>query len=137
MCGMAPTGLTEDAGWQAGVRRTFPVAQQQAWALLTSAEGQGLWLGGTLPALEPGTAYALPDGTRGEVRAASDRHLRLTWEAPGWAGESTLQLRARPAATGTTISFHHERLAGADERERALAHWTAVLAGIGERLAVA
>lgn len=40
-----------------------------------------------------------------------------------------------PAGTVATISFHHERLAGADERERALERWRAVLGALGERLA--
>lgn len=101
--------------------------------MLTSDEGQELWLGGTL-ALEPG-AYALPDGTVGEVRAVSGRHLRLTQAPPSWAGESTLQLRVAPAATGATVALHHERLADEAERERALAHWRTVLEAVGARLA--
>lgn len=130
---MTPIGLTKDAGWQAGVRRTVHVDPAEAWTLLTSAEGQTLWLG-AVTELSRGTAYELPDGTRGEVRARSGSHLRMTWEAPGWAGESTIQLRAIPAKTGTTISFHHERLADAEERERALAHWRAALDEIEQRL---
>jgi uncharacterized protein YndB with AHSA1/START domain len=130
---MTPIGLTKDAGWQAGVRRTVRVDPAEAWTLLTSPEGQALWLG-AVTELDRGAAYELPDGTRGEVRALSGSHLRMTWEAPGWAGESTIQLRAIPAKNGTTISFHHERLADAEERERALAHWRAVLDEIEQRL---
>lgn len=131
---MSPVGRTATAGWQAGVRRTFPVAPEVVWDLLVSAHGQELWLGGSAP-LEPGAPYALPDGTTGEVRAVSDRHLRLTWAPPDWAGESTLQLRVMPAASGATVAFHHERLADGAERERSLAHWRGVLESLGDRLA--
>jgi uncharacterized protein YndB with AHSA1/START domain len=131
---MDPIGLTKDAGWQAGVRRTLPVEPATAWALLTSPEGQELWLGAAAE-LTRGAAYELPDGTRGEVRARTDSHLRMTWAAPGWAGESTIQLRALPAKTGTTIAIHHERLADAEERHRALVHWRAALDAIEVRLA--
>lgn len=133
---MSPTGLTAGAGWQAGVRRTFPVAEQAAWELLVSPQGQQLWLGGAID-LADGGGYALPDGTRGELRASSDRHLRLTWAPPGWSGESTVQVRVLPAKRGATIAFHQERLADEAERERALAHWSGVLDALGERLGVA
>lgn len=130
---MTPRGLTATAGWQAGVRRTFPVALEDAWALLSSREGLELWLGGPID-LEPGRRYELPDGTHGEVRALSDRHVRLTWSPPDWTGESTIQVRVLPAARRTTISFHHERLADAGERERALERWRAVLDVLAGRL---
>lgn len=130
---MSPTGRTAAAGWQAGARRTFAVGEREAWELLVSPQGQELWLGGAVD-LAAGGPYALPDGTRGELRAASDRHLRLTWEAPGWSGESTVQVRVLPAKRGTTIAFHQERLADAAERERALARWSDVLDALGERL---
>ena len=126
-------GRTATAGWQAGVRRTFPVAAEVAWELLTSDEGQRLWLGGPVT-LERGASYTLPDGTTGEVRAVSDRHVRLTWAPPGWAGESTIQLRVAPAASGATVALHHERLADAQERERSLEHWRGVLDALGARL---
>jgi uncharacterized protein YndB with AHSA1/START domain len=130
---MTTIGMTKDAGWQAGVRRTVRVDPAEAWSLLTSAEGQELWLG-AVTELSRGAAYELPDGTRGEIRALSGSHLRMTWDAPGWAGESTIQLRAIPAKTGTTISFHHERLADAEERHRALVRWRAALDEIEQRL---
>jgi len=131
---MSPTGRTADAGWQAGARRTFPVGEREAWELLVSPQGQELWLGAAID-LSAGGEYALPDGTRGELRAASDRHLRLTWEAPGWSGESTVQVRVLPARSGASIAFHQERLADEAERERALARWRGVLDALGERLA--
>jgi len=130
---VSPVGQTAASGWQAGVRRTFPVATETVWNLLLSAEGQALWLGAPVT-LKPGAPYALPDGTTGEVRVVSDRHLRATWAPPGWTGESTIQLRVLQAASGATVAFHHDRLANTDERERALAHWRDVLEALGRRL---
>lgn len=130
---MSPVGQTAAAGWQAGIRRTFPVAAETVWNLLLSAEGQELWLGAPVT-LEPGAPYTLPDGTTGEVRVVSDRHLRVTWAPPGWAGESTIQLRVLQAASGGTVAFHHDRLANSQERERALAHWLDVLEALSRRL---
>ena len=49
---MSPVGLTKDAGWQIGVRKTLPVALEDAWNLLVSEEGLSLWLG-DLPGFEP------------------------------------------------------------------------------------
>jgi hypothetical protein len=51
----------------------------------------------------------------------------LTWQPPDWSHDTTLQLTVLPAATGTTIAFHQDRLASAAERAEMLAHWTAVL----------
>ncbi|CAM3280202.1 hypothetical protein [Brevibacillus sp. AY1] len=38
-------GKTASVGFQVGVRRTFPIPQEQAWEMLTSSEGLTLWLG--------------------------------------------------------------------------------------------
>ena len=41
-------GQTKSVGFQIGVRRTFPISQEQAWALITTTEGVRTWLGKTL-----------------------------------------------------------------------------------------
>lgn len=38
-----------------------------------------------------------------------------------------VQVALSKAKTGTTVTFHQERLADADERERQRVHWTAIL----------
>ena len=110
-----PTGLTKDAGWQIGVSRTLPCSLEEAWALLTSDEGRAVW-------------QAPDDGTAGEVRSLRplDR-MRLTWTPAGWDHDTTVQVVVRPAKNGTSIRFHQERMANADERERQRTHWAAVL----------
>jgi uncharacterized protein YndB with AHSA1/START domain len=133
---MTPTGLTKDAGWELGVRRTVPLPVEDVWDYLLGP-GRRRWLGDTELGTTKGDRYNTPDGTRGEVRGFADRaKVRLTWQPADWAHDSTLQVTVRPAASGTTIGFHQERLADEGERERMLAHWNQVLDGIEEDLAV-
>jgi uncharacterized protein YndB with AHSA1/START domain len=121
-----PTGLTKDAGWEIGVSRTLAVPLEQAWTYLVE-EGTATWLGvETLPA-EPGAEIAAPAG-RGELRSHRplDR-IRLTWQPAGWDHETTIQVVVTGTAERTKVTFHQERLADAEERERQRAHWRAVL----------
>ncbi|ACA40865.1 hypothetical protein Bsph_3371 [Lysinibacillus sphaericus C3-41] len=37
-------GLTKTVGYQVGVRKTFPISQQQAWSIITAEEGLNAWL---------------------------------------------------------------------------------------------
>ena len=124
-----PTGLTQDAGWQIGVRKTLPIQHEAAWRLLTSAEGLRIWLG---PVSEMdfarGATYRLEDGTTGEVRAfAPDSHLRITWQPAAWERASTIQLRVIPKGDKTVIAFHQEHLPDAEARETRRLHFKVAL----------
>ena len=126
-------GRTAAVGWEIGVRRTVTAAPEAVWALLRSPEGMEIWLGGAID-LEPGP-YRLEDGTDGEVRVDEPgSHIRLTWRPPGWEEPSTVQVRVLPAATGTTIAFHHERLADAMMRELMRERWLGVVEELRARL---
>ncbi len=120
------TGLTRDAGWQVGVRRTVPAQPDAVWTLLRSREGTEAWLGGPLEiAVGP---YRLADGTDGEIRVDEPgSHLRLTWRPPGREAPTVVQVRVLPAASGSTIAFHQEWLDGPEEREAMRARWTAAI----------
>jgi uncharacterized protein YndB with AHSA1/START domain len=127
-----PVGLTQDVGYEIGVRRTLPLSLDAAWRLLTSAEGLGLWLG-DLPAADfaPDAAYRLADGTRGEIRVFKPgSHVRLTWQPPGWARPSTIQVRVLPSGARTAIAFHQEHLPDGAAREARRAHFAAALDGL-------
>lgn len=134
---MSPVGKTRDAGWEIGVSRVVHAAPEIVWDALTSAPGLHLWLGaGTRLPMEKGTPYETADGTVGEVRSHHPRdRIRLTMRAPDADHETTLQVTIRPGAHGTTIGFHQERLADADERERQRAHWKGVLDALEALLA--
>lgn len=98
-----PAGKTRDSGWEIGVSRTVPYPLEDVWARL---EDVGGWLG------EEAT----------DIRS----HVPLDRIRLGWHG-TIVQVRVATAKTGTTVKFHQERLADAEERERQRAHWNAVL----------
>lgn len=127
--GKRAVGQTADAGFQIGVRRTLPLAHDEAWRLVTSPDGVRAWLG-DVPALalEKGARFAAPDGASGEVRVVHPgSHLRLSWQPPGWPRPSVIQVRAIPAGERTTLSFHQEHLPGAAEREARRLHFQSAL----------
>lgn len=74
-------GLTKTVGYQVGVRKTFPISQEQAWSLITAEEGLNAWLGGGGNIiLKPGHQYRTTVGT-GEIRIVKPLlQLRLTWK---------------------------------------------------------
>lgn len=98
-----PVGRTKDAGWQIGVSRTVPLSMDDVWARLEDVES---WLG------EPAD----------DVRSHRP-HDRIR---VGWHG-TIVQVAVRPAATGTSVRFHQERLPDAEARERQREHWRSVL----------
>lgn len=51
-------GQTKTVGFQVGVRRMFPISQEEAWNLVTSQGGLNAWLGESMfIILEPGQNY--------------------------------------------------------------------------------
>ncbi len=128
------TGLTKDAGWEVGVRQTVAAPLGEVWAYLLG-EGLPVWLGeiDTLPTKND-AKYATKDGVSGTIRSfTAGQRVRLTWQPDDWPHDSTLQLSVKEAATGTTIGFHHDRLADRDERRLMLGHWKNVAAAISAR----
>ncbi len=113
------TGLTQNTGYQIGARRTISLPPAEAWELVTSIEGVNLWLGPTSEfSFEKGARYQLTDDAFGTIRVyIPGSHLRLTWQPPGWAQPSTIQVRVIPKGNRSVIAFHQEHLPGAAERE--------------------
>lgn len=130
------TGLTKDAGWELGVRTTVPAPVEAVWAFLLG-EGLPVWLGdiAALPE-EKGAAYSTADGVTGTIRSRTEGlRVRLTWRPDDWPHDSTLQVTVKPAASGTTIGFHHEHLADREERRMMLGHWKNVAAALDAHFA--
>ncbi|WP_155594019.1 SRPBCC family protein [Lysinibacillus cavernae] len=128
-------GQTKSVGYQVGVRRTFPISQEQAWALITTEEGLNSWLGEvTHIILQPGQTYHSKAGT-GEIRIVKPlQQLRLTWQKEEWSKPSTVQVRIiSKDSNKTTISFHQEHLSNQTVREEMKLYWEKVLDGIKER----
>ncbi len=122
-------GQTRNTGFEIGARRTLPVTPADAWQLLLSPEGIAAWLGVTPNLLcNPGERYETTDGAAGEVRVYTPgSHLRLTWQPPGWARASTVQVRVIPSGEGTTLAFHQEHLPDAAARAVRSAHYSTAL----------
>jgi len=134
---VSPVGLTKDVGWNVGVSRTLPHDPDHVWATLVSPDGLAVWLGeGAQLGEARGDAWSAGDGTTGELRSLrpGDR-VRLTWRPPGRATDTTVQVAIRAAAGGTSVRFHHERLADAGEREAMRTRWKAALDGLAQVLA--
>jgi uncharacterized protein YndB with AHSA1/START domain len=127
-----PTGLTKDAGWQIGVSRTLPHPVPVVWDFISGPEGLALWLGpGAALTPERGAPCRTAAGTGGEVRGyrPADR-IRVTH------GTTTIQVALTPAADGarTTLRFHQEHLASAEEREQRRTHWQRVMGEVAAAL---
>lgn len=129
-------GQTEGTGFQIGVRRTLSIPPDEAWRLVTSAEGVRGWLGGA-PELrwEKGESYRLRDGSAGEVRVFKPgSHLRITWQPEGWPRASTIQVRVMPSGEQkSVISFHQEHLPGPAERQARREFFDAALDALEEQ----
>lgn len=137
--GKRVVGQTSDGGFEIGVRRTLPIRPDDAWRLLFSPGGLRAWLGdASALSLEKGAAYTTKDGAAGEVRAIeAGSHVRLTWQPPGWAKPSVIQVRVLPAGERTTLSFHQERMPAAADRDARRAHFQAALDALQRQAGVA
>lgn len=127
-------GQTKTAGFQVGIRRTFPIPQEKAWELVASEAGLKLWLGeGTKINLQPGQKFCTTMG-EGEIRIVKPlQQLRLAWKKEGWDKASTIQVRIIPKDnTKTTISFHQENLSDQNVREEMQQYWKRILNQIEE-----
>lgn len=130
-------GKTADAGWQIGVSRVLPYPLTDVWAFLSSRDGTDIWLGpGAVLPKERGAGYETESGTTGEVRSfhSLDR-VRLTWRPKDWDHDSTVQIALRTTGAKTTVVFHQERLASAQERDEQREYWTDVAERVSKAMA--
>jgi hypothetical protein len=87
-----------------------------------------LGLGARLSA-RAGATYRTDDRTTGEVRSFPTQDwIRITARPPGWDHDATIQVAVQAKGDKTSVRFHQERLAGAQERERQRDHCKAVAA---------
>jgi len=129
-------GLTKDADYQIGVRKTYAISLHEAWNFLFSTDGIKLWLGYKgVPVWQKGKEYTTRTGTYLCIRVYNElSHARLTYKRKDWENTSTLQMRIMAAKTGTTISIHQEKLADDSQREEMRLHWEKVLGKIAAEL---
>jgi len=128
-------GLTKDAGWQFGLRKTFPYAQQYMWDFMFSDKGLTIWLGKPDEELEIGKEYKTEEGIEGKVRILTPySHIRMEWKKPGWENTSTVQVRVIGDQQKATISFHQEKLADEAQREEMKEYWNSKMKEIETEL---
>lgn len=131
MTGKRVPGETADAGFQVGVRRTYPFDADELWRRLTAPEAVAVWLGSPAQVVA-GETYEANSAT-GELRVVkkADR-IRFT-RAAGGKPASTVQFALAQTGPGkTSITFHHEKLSDVDEREAMRAHWKAIADRLGD-----
>lgn len=126
-----PVGLTRDAGWELGVRRTLPAPAEDVWRRLL-AEWLPQWLGIDSVPQMVGAPVRHQGRVHGRVIGCHvGRRVRLRWTPAILDHETvfqvTLQEPAEDGAAGTSIEIHQERLLGDAERQSLLVYWTAVL----------
>lgn len=128
-------GLTKDAGWQFGLRKTFPYSQEYLWDFMFSSSGLSIWLGKLEYEPAIGKEYKTEEGIEGKVRVLTPySHIRMEWKRPGWENFSIVQVRVIGDQQKATISFHQEKLADEAQREEMKEYWNSKMKEIGTQL---
>lgn len=126
------------SGYEVGVSRTFPIPMHKAWELITSEEGLLTWLGaltdGRVGAAE---TFKTKEGITATITVFEPgSHFRMAWKPEYWRYNSILQVRVigskSKSAGKSVISFHHEKLPRAADRDAMKRHWEEKLSGLAE-----
>ncbi len=120
-----PEGLTPDAGWELDVERVLSLPLDDAWQRLIS-EWLPVWLGsGSVPQMVGAPLHDLRGRLRGRVVGCHvGRRVRVRWTPADLDHEVIFQVSLTPAAGGTTVQIHQERLLGPAERQGRVERWT-------------
>lgn len=132
-----PVGLTKDAGWQFGLRRTLPYSLEYLWDFMFSMKGLKIWLGELDKEPEIKKAYKTKDGIEGLIRVFTPySHIRLSWKKKDWENISIVQVRVIGNREKATISFHHEKLSDSHQREEMKLYWNKKMTEIEDAITV-
>jgi uncharacterized protein YndB with AHSA1/START domain len=126
--GLRLLGQTSGAGFEFGISRTFDVAPERAWNLLTSGVGLEAWAGdGTAVEIVKGAKQQL-HGKKVEVRGVTAGiRVRLAVVEPG-VPQRAFQMSVVPSASGkASVRFHEENLPGLAARKRADRKWNEIM----------
>lgn len=121
-------GKTKDAGFQFGIRKTYPLSSDDMWNFLFSEKGLKIWLGKLDGELELKKEFITEKGGRGYVRVFKpNSHIRINWQKKNWTNISTVQLRVIGNKEKTTISFHQEKLVDSEQRDEMKLYWNKIV----------
>jgi len=120
--------------YQVSIRKTIPVTLQDLWNYMLSYEGIKLWIGYTGPIIwKRGEKYTKRNGTDFCVRVFKElSHVRVTYTQREWPNISTIQMKFVSSKTGTTISFHQEKLLDEKQQIAMRYHWEKIIAMISK-----
>jgi hypothetical protein len=129
-------GQTKDVGFQIGIRRTFPISPEKAWGFLFSENGLKIWLGELISGeFSINQDYQTKEGVIGSLKVFKlFSHIRLTWKKNGWQNITTLQIRIIASKSGTTISFHQEKLLDENQRAKMKKYWGNILTKLTDKI---
>lgn len=132
---MKPTGLTKDAGWQFGVRKTFRRSREDVWDFLFSEAGLRIWLGKLDADLDTNKVYSTEEGIEGRINVVQPySHIRLTWQPKNREQATHLQVRVMGDKQKAIISFHHDHLESERERDAVKVYWNDKMKKIADAL---
>lgn len=126
------------SGYEIGVTRTFPIPRTKAWELMASEKGLSAWLGDLEDGrIGPAESFKTKEGITGTITVLEPgSHFRLAWKPDNWRHDSTLQVRVTGSkskhAGKSVISFHHEKLPRAADRDAMKKHWEEKLSDLAE-----
>lgn len=136
---MKAIGQTKHAGFQFGIRRTFPCSLEDTWDFLFSTFGISHWLGQLKDCtLHENESYHTSDDFIGLIKVLKPySHIRLTWKKPEWQNTSTIQIRCIASAPHKTIiSIHQEKLDSKEQREEMKEHWTQIIDVLAKSMSI-
>jgi len=118
---MDKIGLTKDAGWQYGIRRTVDLPLEEVWDYLFSKNGFKIWADQVQTDFSTFKKYS---------------HIRTKWKMRDWDDAASLQLRvlSNSRTKKTTIALHIDQIRNELHRDMAKKYWTGVLTKIIENL---
>ncbi|KKO89223.1 hypothetical protein AAW12_24235 [Sphingobacterium sp. Ag1] len=107
-------GLTKDAGWQFGIRKTVPTNIERLWEVFFSDRGLGYWTEGVDQNFSTFKEYS---------------HIRTKWKHKNFEENAHLQIRFIPSKNKdkTTISIHVDHLKNESQREVSKKYWSVVI----------
>ena len=107
-------GLTKDAGWQFGIRKTLSMDVETLWEIFFSDKGLDYWANGIDQNFSTYKEYS---------------HIRTKWKHKDFEESANLQIRFIPSNNKekTTISIHVDHLKNESQREVTKKYWSIVI----------
>ncbi|UII20159.1 SRPBCC domain-containing protein [Fulvivirga ligni] len=125
-------GKTQSVGFQVGVRKTINCSLEELWDYVLG-KGMPLWFGDSKEEPEINKELHSSTGNYGKITTlVPQSHFRMQFKFNSWTNTSAVQVRFIKAKTGTTLSFHQDKLTDERQREEMKSYWSKVLNHVSE-----